>query len=643
MKQESEQCLYKIVKRIDDSLRFDEDVMNLISSLWNVYQKPATGEDSRYSILGDEIVKHYFMNDDWPQDKLYLSILHILDDEQILLKYVEGIANLAGLTSNDSVINDLTKILVSENYELANENGKWIIRPGAEWIVFEEDRQIPFVKCKSTVTNYFLFEEKDVQYPEDKECFVLTFNYQWNDYSYCTWFRLYYKKGEDIAFIGRVKIMKLSEVNTDEVLENRFYRLDEQYCSLGCDVDYYRNMHKLFGDKAYVYLGELRDAALYSKINDRFAENTIFNVSLLRNNSAERALREGRYYSFGRDMKQSYCFSYHYEPRYDKGKTSPVDFDFDFKYNCEPYQRVIGLIGENGVGKSTLLNDIVQSFVGKDKSAFLGLPPIMSKIIVMSFSPFDKFPPVPTDYTVEYHYCGLLKNDSELYSQEEQMETFKKNLAKIIKRGSTDHLRRKWLQIMTAVVNKDIVDDFYDANDNLENDNIDVFCHNMSSGESIYVYSLTEILANIRYDTLLLFDEPEQHLHPHAITVLMRAIYDVLEKFESYAIIATHSPLIVREMISDNVYTLERIENTLSVAKIGIECFGEDVSILSDVIFKNMSDGKKYEHFLESVAKKCDYDYAEIVDKLKGTHNKLGMNMRLLIQSVIDKHNHEKA
>lgn len=643
MKQESKQCLYKIVKRIDDSLRFDEDVMNLISSLWNVYQKPATGEDSRYSILGDEIVKHYFMNDDWPQDKLYLSILHILDDEQILLKYVEGIANLAGLASHDSVINDLTNILVSENYELASDNGKWIIRPGAEGIVFEEDRQIPFVRCKSTVTNYFLFEEKDVQYPEDKECFVLTFNYLWNDYSYCTWFRLYYKKGEDIAFIGRVKIMKLSEVNTDEVLENRFYRLDEQYCSLGCDVDYYRNMHKLFGDKAYVYLGELRDAALYSKINDRFAENTIFNVSLLRNNSAERALREGRYYAFGRDMKQSYCFSYHYEPRYDKGNISPVDFDFDFKYNCEPYQRVIGLIGENGVGKSTLLNDIVQSFVGKDKSAFLGLPPIMSKIIVMSFSPFDKFPPVPTDYTVEYHYCGLLKNDSELYSQEEQMETFKKNLAKIIKRGSTDHLRRKWRQIMTAVVNKDIVDDFYDANDKLENDNIDVFCHNMSSGESIYVYSLTEILANIRYDTLLLFDEPEQHLHPHAITVLMRAIYDVLEKFESYAIIATHSPLIVREMISDNVYTLERIGNTLSIAKIGIECLGEDVSILSDVIFRNMSDGKKYEHFVESVAKKCDYDYAEIVDRLKGAHNNLGMSMRLLIQSVIDKHNHEET
>lgn len=200
---------------------------------------------------------------------------------------------------------------------------------------------------------------------------------------------------------------------------------------------------------------------------------------------------------------------------------------------------------------------------------------------------------------------------------------------------------------MKAVIDQNIIDGFYEEDDKggyrLVEDNINEFCQNMSSGESIYVYSLTEIMANIRFDTLLLFDEPEQHLHPHAITVLMKAICDVLEEFESYAIIATHSPLIVREMVSDNVYTLERIGNTLSVAKIGIECFGEDVSILSDVIFKNMSDEKKYEHFVESVAKECHYNYAAIVDRLKGAHNKLGMNMRLLIRSVIDKHNYEEA
>lgn len=640
MKQETKQSLYGIVKRIDDKLRYEHDVLSLISSLWNVYQKPSTGEDSRYKILGDEIDKHYFMNDDWTQDKLYISVLHVLDDEQKLLRFVEGLINIY---SDDTIIDDLQKILEDENYQIVNDEGRLTIRPKGDNLVIEVDKKIPFVRCKSNVTYYYDFDEEAIEVPKEYECFMLTFNNRWNDYSFCTWFRLYYKKGDKIEAVGQLKIMKREVKDTSEVLPEKFYRLDADFCSLGCNLEYYSNMYRLFGDKAYVYLGELRDAALYSQIQEQFEKSSLFTNSLLRTNAAERALREGRFYVYGRDMEQAYSFIYNYEPRYDKEKECPVDIDFDFKYNCEPYQRAIGLIGENGVGKSTLLNDIVKSFISKDKSAFLSLPPIMSKIMVMSFSPFDKFPPVHTDYTVEYHYCGLLKNESELYSQEEQIAIFKKNLATIVKRGTADHLRRKWRRIMTAVIDKDTIDDFFDDDYNLINNNIDEFCQNMSSGESIYVYSLTEIMANIRYDTLLLFDEPEQHLHPHAITVLMKAIYDVLEEFESYAIIATHSPLIVREMVSDNVYTLERIGNNLSVAKIGIECFGEDVSVLSDVIFKNMSDGKKYEHFVESVAKKCEYDYVEIVDRLKGAHNNLGMSMRLLIQSVIDKHNHEEA
>lgn len=640
MRQETKQAIYEIIKRIDDNLRYEHDVLSLISSLWNVYQKPSTGEDSRFKILGDEIDKHYFMNDDWTQDKLYLSVLHILDDEQKLLRFVEGLINIK---YDDAIIKDLQKNLETENYQVVNDEGRLSIKQKTDELDVEVDKNIPFIRCKSNVTFYYEFAEEDLVVPKEYECFMLTFNYKWNDYGYCTWFRLYYKKGDKIEVVGQLKIMKQKTLDTSKELPEKFFKLDSDYCSLGCNLKYYSNMYRLFGNKACVYLGELRDAALYSHIQEQFEETNLFLKSLLRTNDAERALREGRYYVYGRDMKQSYSFIYHYEPRYDRDKEMPVEIDFDFKYDCKPYQRAIGLIGENGVGKSTLLNNIVKSFVGKDKGAFRPLPPIVSKIMVMSYSPFDKFPTASTDFTVEYHYCGLLKNESELYSQEDQIATFKKNLARILERGSADHLRRKWWRIMRVVINKDIIAGFYNEDNKLLEDNIDEFCRNMSSGESIYVYSLTEILANIRYDTLLLFDEPEQHLHPHAITVLMNAIYDVLEQFESYAIIATHSPLIIREMISDNVYTMERIDNILSVAKIGIECFGEDVSVLSDVIFKNMSEEKKYEYFVESVARECHYDYAEIVDRLKGAHNKMGMNMRLLIKSVIDRHNYEKA
>ena len=39
-------------------VRYDNDLMNILSLIWNVYQQKATGEDFRYKVLGDEIEKH---------------------------------------------------------------------------------------------------------------------------------------------------------------------------------------------------------------------------------------------------------------------------------------------------------------------------------------------------------------------------------------------------------------------------------------------------------------------------------------------------------------------------------------------------------------------------------------------------------
>lgn len=149
MKQESKQAIYEIIKRIDDQLRYEHDVLNLISSLWKIYQRPSTGEDSRYNILGDEIDKHYFKNDDWPQDKLYLSVLHILDDEHKLLRFVEGLINIM---PDKAIIDDLQEILETENYQIINDKGRYVIQTIGEDITPEVDNRIPFIRCKSVIT-----------------------------------------------------------------------------------------------------------------------------------------------------------------------------------------------------------------------------------------------------------------------------------------------------------------------------------------------------------------------------------------------------------------------------------------------------------------------------------------------------------
>lgn len=69
------------------------------------------------------------------------------------------------------------------------------------------------------------------------------------------------------------------------------------------------------------------------------------------------------------------------------------------------------------------------------------------------------------------------------------------------------------------------------------------------------------------------------------------------------------------------------------------------MSVLSDVVFKNMEDQKKFERFIEDVADHNNYDYDAIVREIKGKRNNLGMGVRLLILSVIDRNSqhYEKA
>lgn len=45
-----------------------------------------------------------------------------------------------------------------------------------------EDKTKPFYVCRSNITNAVDFKERDIDLPIANSCFVLTFNYGWNDY-----------------------------------------------------------------------------------------------------------------------------------------------------------------------------------------------------------------------------------------------------------------------------------------------------------------------------------------------------------------------------------------------------------------------------------------------------------------------------
>lgn len=57
--------------------------------------------------------------------------------------------------------------------------------------------------------------------------------------------------------------------------------------------------------------------------------------------------------------------------------------------------------------------------------------------------------------------------------------------------------------------------------------------------------------------SLIMFDEPEISLHPHAIAVLARAVENATEEWQKQVMLATHSPVLMSQFAPENVVMVE--------------------------------------------------------------------------------------
>ncbi len=111
----------------------------------------------------------------------------------------------------------------------------------------------------------------------------------------------------------------------------------------------------------------------------------------------------------------------------------------------------------------------------------------------------------------------------------------------------------------------------------------------LSSGQELFFRFALHLCCSIDVGTLVLIDEPENHLHPNFVTDLMALLRSILEQTGSFALIASHSPFVVREVTHNDVSIMERTTNgspgvrsprlrTLgaSVAAVSLYVFGDD-------------------------------------------------------------------
>ncbi|MGG7035708.1 MAG: AAA family ATPase [Flavobacterium sp.] len=459
--------------------------------------------------------------------------------------------------------------------------------------------------------------------------FLLSYD-NWDDYSRKTSFGLsYYDNDRKRTPIGYVKIMHEDQLRTLDYIDKEFEELSEEFCSLGQNIEYYSALYDLLEkDKALFeeVLHKINDVAFLSALGERFEHNSNFRVSLIRNSEALKAFKEAKSIIYDLPQNPNFIFTYKCNLENTEGEHK---VDFNFGDNKDLPNRMISLIGKNGTGKTQFLAKFALDLSGQSKSklkneTFTPSRPLFSKVIAVSYSAFDKFTRPKKDKSFSYKYCGLKDEDGRLLSGPKLVENYRESVGLIL----SQHRNGIWYEVMKTILDEGLADLFYDEIFIKENFEIvdNKTSKLLSSGQSFLMYVITEVLAHIKRNSILLFDEPEMHLHPNAIANFVRMLELILNKFDSYAILATHSPIILQEIPARYVYVFERQGNVPMVYNLGFESFGENIDVLTEKVFKTMEVEDNYKSVLKNLSK--EYPYKKVLSLFE---NKLSLSAKTFL------------
>lgn len=609
--------------------------------------------DPRFSSFIGDFTQHCINNNDWDEEYLFIERLGILKNDDNFQAFVEAVLN-PSLHENETTINNaaaiVTSILKEVNFGLSlfkyDERGLpyYLIvslSPDAKQREMQIECKYRFVienNPDGKACNFSSHQE-----PSDKTpCFMLVFNSGWNDFSVMTWYELFwYGPDETRAHIGTVKILAKTEkarqeiedswYKTKDYLPTEFFSLQGIGASLGQNAEYYNNIKRLFPDDYMNILWALQDCAIYPHCEEEYCNHRQFH-SLIRASEAERLLREEKFRIKGLNVQDWYRFTFSYKPKYSENF---INLDFDFTQKGGIQKRLYAIIGENGVGKTQMLSSFPQLFAAKSQESFVPHLPIVSRVLTVSTSIFDDVDVPVISESFTYDFCGLRFQD--FTAKQDKATVMQRHILEAVQEIEKHERTQKAADILGKFLPSAIMDDLFWINNNkLEFNNARLFniLGKLSSGESNLVVTFCDIIAKLRQDTLLLIDEPETHLHPKAISRMMNALYKLLDDFKSYAIVATHSSLVVREVMADHVYIIKRNGNIPVVGKIQKESFGANLETLSEEIFGARADDSYYYKQISEMAY-----YGMTYEKILGIVSSEGVepnfNMRLFIKNVL--------
>ncbi|MDH7971277.1 AAA family ATPase [Sphingomonas sp. AR_OL41] len=459
----------------------------------------------------------------------------------------------------------------------------------------------------------------------------------WNDYGFETTFQATLCPTVDEQTwinLGGVKIGRFGYTDVDppmrSILTGTMAALPEGYFSLGQEVSYYEDLNETTAAVREAYAMAMRDIPMGPVDAEALEKEDVYRVSLLRSSRALEALDRGRAL-FGAAAAPVEMFEF----RAAIGRNGDHVVPFDFRPVAGLPHRINLLVGVNGVGKTQLMARMavaLSSFEETEtvaartaagetfENAGLFTPrPSFYGVVAISFSAFDDFElPKPSDTKrYQYTYCGIRKPDSGLLDEKAIASRIPATIRKM-----DETQQSLLLQAMALAIPQ------------LEWETLpksQAFYGRLSAGQRIVLNIICDLVFNLRKRTLVLLDEPETHLHPQLTSTLMSVLTVILDELECFAIVATHSPIVVQQVLARHVHVLQRIDPAPPmVSNPPTETFGENLSEIVRLVFDAVEGERGYQDVVDRLLDDEDGDVDAVAARFDGH---LGLNARLYLES----------
>ena len=339
-----------------------------------------------------------------------------------------------------------------------------------------------------------------------------------------------------------------------------------------------------------------------------------------------------------------------------------------------PPSNIHVLIGNNGIGKTTIIKGMLNALlINNSENKYgrieTGWGSSFANIVNISFSAFDD-PICKEDVDnkdIPYTYIGLIyakydeSGERKRVAKYDQLPaTFFENYYSIIKSSTKRELWKRSIYILET-------DNTFKELEILTWDTICPELYNeiqagfpmhvgetklqykkrldeeyfkwiikehfgrLSSGHKNILLTLVSLINNVEEKTLVILDEPEEHLHPPLVSAFIRALSDLLTYRNGVAIIASHSPVIVQEVPKKCVWKIRRNGTYRLFDRPIIETFGENLGEITTEVFNYDIANSGFHALLQQASKK----YSSYEQALSCFNNELGNEAKSILMSYM--------